>query len=389
MRRTSRSRALGAVFTVVAMGALAITTTATAGASVGATSHSSRAAAACAAKRPGPARVGQFSGIVYAQSLTCKTGLSDAAVGTPPLIFNGGPVMGTKQTGTMTITPIFWDPAGNTMTAAYRNIIDTYLKDAAHASHRNDNVYSVPDEYFGSNGTIRAGVDIGTPIDDTSSLSASGCTLTRQDASAIYADGSGYTACLDDAQVTGEIDRVVAADGLPVDFGHVYVMYLPKHVEACFNAGSTLTNNSCTINYEPTAAFCAYHTQDSNGVIYANMPFPIYSSPVGFTCGSDAKFPVVQTPNGNADADTEVSPTSHEVIEAWTDPNTTNGWFDSSGFEIGDECAYVYGQVQGTAGQFYNQTLGHDHYLTQEEFSNNDFSVTGLGCVQGEKQEAK
>ena len=30
-------------------------------------------------------------------------------------------------------------------------------------------------------------------------------------------------------------------------------------------------------------------------------------------------------------------------MEAITDPDTETGWYDSSGFENGDECAYVYG----------------------------------------------
>ena len=106
---------------------------------------------------------------------------------------------------------------------------------------------------------------------------------------------------------------------------------------------------------------------------------------VGFTCGSDARsaFGVVQTPNGDADADTEVSPTSHEIMEAITDPFGT-GWWDPLGNENGDECSYVFGTPQGTAGQFYNQVINGDHFLTQEEFSNQDFFNTGLGCLQSE-----
>ena len=128
-------------------------------------------------------------------------------------------------------------------------------------------------------------------------------------------------------------------------------MFLPKHVEACFHSGSTTTSaNQCAINHYPSAAFCAYHSlAASSHVVYANMAFPVYKSPTGFTCGSDGSLGVVETPNGNADADTEVSPTSHEIMEAITDPDTQTGWYDSSGYENGDECAYVYGATQGTA----------------------------------------
>ncbi len=77
--------------------------------------------------------------------------------------------------------------------------------------------------------------------------------------------------------------------------------------------------------------------------MYADLAYPIYNSPTGFTCGSDARFPVVESPNSNPDADVEISPTSHEINEAITDPDTSTGWYDSSGFENGDECAYIYG----------------------------------------------
>ena len=139
------------------------------------------------------------------------------------------------------------------------------------------------------------------------------------------------------------------------------MLFVAKHVETCFFAGSTATGrNFCTINYQPSAAYCAYHSQAPNGMVYANMSYPIYGSATGFTCGSDAVFPVVETPNGNRDADTEVSPTSHEIMEAITDPDTVTGWYDSSGFENGDECAYVFGATRARPGSMYNQVI-NDH----------------------------
>jgi hypothetical protein len=249
-------------------------------------------------------------------------------------------------------------------------------------------VFSTATEYSGTDGTIRYRVQLGTPVNDTSPLPVNGCKLLNKDTSGIYADGSGYNACLDDNQVIAETDRVVTANGLPRDLAHNYVLFLPKHVESCFFAGETSTaKNACTINYEPSAAYCAYHSQAPSSTIYSLLAYPIYQSGAGFTCSSDASsagFGVVEAPNGNPDADTEVSPTSHEVMEAWTDPDTTTGWFDSSGFENGDECAYVFGPTKGTAGQQYNQAIRGRHYLTQEEFSNRDYANTGLGCLQSE-----
>jgi len=171
-------------------------------------------------------------------------------------------------------------------------------------------------------------------------------------------------------------------------FGGV-VPAIGKHVESCFFAGSTTTAaNACTINYQPSAAYCAYHNEANSSAIYANMLYPIYLSKVGFTCGTEKNFGAIQSPNGNPDADVEISPTSHEISESITDPDTLTGWYDSSGFENGDECAYVFGQTQGSAGHLYNQVINGLHFLTQEEFSNRDFAITGGGCVQSASAEA-
>ncbi|EBF6878252.1 hypothetical protein ACL83_24285, partial [Salmonella enterica subsp. enterica serovar Saintpaul] len=290
--------------------------------------------------------------------------------------------MGTKQTGPLFVTPIFWTPAGHPMDAAYTSIIRQYLADVAADSGKHTNVYSTLNEYYGTNGANRYKMKLTKAVMDTAALPADGCQVADNDRSNIYVDLSGYDACLDDSQVIAETNRIVSSKGLAVDYGHIYVMFLPKHVESCFFPGSTLTSaNACTINHQPSAAYCAYHNQDTGmGTVYANMPFPVYLSPVGYTCGSNARgHGIIESPNGNPDADTEISPTSHEIMEAATDPDTVTGWYDSNGYENGDECAYVYGTMSGTAGSRYNQVIHGHQYLTQEEFSNRDFALTGRG----------
>ena len=349
---------------------------------------------ACGSQIQATARAQGFGGVVPAvgkcPSAAVIRNASDPASGTPPLIFHGGAVMETTSTRPLFVTPIFWSPPGHPMSTSYKQLITTYLSTVGLASGQKTNVYSVLDEYYGINGQIRYGIVGGTPLYDSNPLPADGCQVASTDTTGIYADNSGYNACLDDAQVQAEVDRVTAARGLTHDLSHIFVMYLPKHVESCFFAGSTTTAaNACTINYQPSAAYCAYHSEDPSGAVYANMPYPIYLSKTKFTCGTDVNFPgVIESPNGNPDADTVISPTSHEISEAITDPDTMTGWYDSSGFEIGDECAYIFGQTRGAPGQFYNQVINGFHFLTQEEFSNRDFAITGGGCVQNVLQEA-
>ena len=382
-----RRRGLRAALPLVAAGVLSI-----AGMAASATSaHASTAGASpscTAAHTQGSTRIDHKS-IAHAVSVNAAcnelAGSSDPAIGSPPLIFHNGAVMGTASTGPVVLTPIFWSPSGHPMDAGYKNLIVQYLKDVAAASGSHTNVFSTLPEYYGTNGGIRYQVGAGATISDTSAFPASGCNVANDDTRNIYADNSGYDACLDDNQLIAEVDAVVTAQNLPRDNGHMYLLFLPKHVESCFYAGQTENaQNVCTINHHPSAGYCAYHSEAPSTAVYGNMPFPIYNSPVGYTCGSEYNFGTVQSPNNNPDADVEISPTSHEVMEAITDPDTSTGWYDAAGYENGDECAYVYGATQGKPNGLYNQLIKGHRYLTQEEFSNKDFAATGGGCLQSE-----
>jgi hypothetical protein len=383
-----RLRAALVVAATGLLSAAALTTTTAAAASHTTSAPRANELAGCPNHVHGSAHVSRFAGVVHPQGrkASCQSQPGgDQAIGTPPLLYHGGPVMSTQSTGALVVTPIYWNPAGHPIDSAYKNVVNTYLADVAAASGSHTNVFSTATEYYGTNGSIRYQIRVGNAISDTGALPKDGCKLVGQDRRGIYGDGSGYDACLDDDQIIAETDRVVSANNLTRDFAHIYVMFLPKHVESCFYAGSTTTaNNFCTINYQPSAAYCAYHSFAPSGAVYANMPFPVYHSAVGYTCGTEKDFGEIQTPNGNADADVEVSPTSHEIMEAITDPDTVTGWYDSSTYENGDECAYVFGATSGTPNQLYNQTINRHHYLTQEEFSNADFFKTGGGCLQHE-----
>ena len=191
-------------------------------------------------------------------------------------------MMMTPSTGPLVVTPIFWNPSSFPMGSSYTSLINSYLSAVSSASGQNTNVFSVLNEYSGNNGQINYSVTLGTPVNDTHALPASGCRVARTDTKGIYADGSGYSACLDDAQLQTEINSVTAASGLPRNLSHIYVLYLPKHVESCFNPGSTTTSaNACTINYQPSAAYCAYHSETASSAVYASMPYPVYNSGTG------------------------------------------------------------------------------------------------------------
>jgi len=96
--------------------------------------------------------------------------------------------------------------------------------------------------------------------------------------------------------------------------------------------------------------FCAYHgdvASDPN-VTYTNMP---YVTDAGAACGEDSV-------NGGAGTLDGVSIVEgHELAETLTDP-LLNAWFDRSGNEIGDKCAFVnLSNITTSGGKFAVQPL--------------------------------
>jgi hypothetical protein len=82
------------------------------------------------------------------------------------------------------------------------------------------------------------------------------------------------------------------------------------------------------------------------------------------------------SPNGDSGADGMASIMVHEASEAVTDPNL-NAWYDASGNESADKCAWKFGPVTGALGHgAYNQTFGTYNWLIQMEWENS----RGGGC---------
>jgi len=50
----------------------------------------------------------------------------------------------------------------------------------------------------------------------------------------------------------------------------------------------------------------------------------------------------INEPNNNPGVDGAISVMTHELEEATTDPDL-NAWYDSSGAENGDKCAWTFG----------------------------------------------
>jgi hypothetical protein len=287
-------------------------------------------------------------------STTIPAGFSPigATSGSSPLSNHGGAVMHTNK-----VYAIYWVPPGYTVSANYRSLIDGYFQNVAADSGKTTNVYATSAEYSDGGGPAAYSSTFGGSIVDTQAYPTSGCTNTNPQT------GSPFATCLLDSQITTEIDRVAVAQGWPRNGTTMFFMFTARNVGTCFSGGTT-----CFAQY-----FCAYHSafQNANGTyIYANMPYAASTN----TCGAGS----VAQPNGD-DADLTLNVTSHEHLEAITDP-FLNAWYDASGNENGDKCAWSFGApIGGSGSSAWNQAIGSGHYMLQMEWSN---AVSG--CVQTE-----
>ena len=274
-----------------------------------------------------------------------QRGLSIGGAGSSNnLVYNGGPVMHADAN-----YAIFWEPAGHSTTATFKNIVGGYFNNVAAASGATNNVYSVATQYYDGSGNIAYSATSGGSTVDTDPYPSLGCVGTNIGGP-----------CINDSQLQTEVQKVVAAKKWPTGLGAEYFVYFPNGVTTCTSVAS----------YECSGTiYCAYHSSVGSGsstILYANMPYDGISG-----CESG------EYPNGDTGADSELNVTSHESIETITDP-LGNAWYDSSGNEIGDKCNFTFGSpLGGAAGAQYNEQISAGNYYLQEEWSN-----AAAGCVQ-------
>jgi hypothetical protein len=168
-----------------------------------------------------------------------------------------------------------------------------------------------------------------------------GSTLRFND----FVDTQSTQSRIADSQIRTYIAGLLASGKLGAPNPNtVYGVYFPSGMRVSMTGGQ-----SCT-------SFCGYHghfTYSSGGqsfdIKYASFPY---------TDCSGCRLP------GTAIADMLTIVGSHEIREAVTDPDL-NAWYDSSGYEADDKCAWH---------NLYNMTNGH--FLVQPEYSN-----AAGGCV--------
>ena len=119
--------------------------------------------------------------------------------------------------------------------------------------------------------------------------------------------------------------------------------------------------------------YCGWHTYGTVGGTTIKYSFVGNANRCLSACAAQTV-----GPNGNAGVDGMLSVMAHELEETNTDPNL-NAWYDSSGNENGDKCAWTFGQSQtlGGNGAYYNMSLpalstSSRNYLIQRNLSATD-----------------
>lgn len=269
--------------------------------------------------------------VAHARALGLNTGCFGTA--SPgclpvPLQYNGGAV---EQAGT-TNYAVFWEPTGSTVSATYNALLTRFFDDVGGST-----LYGVATQYY--QGSTQQHIVNSSHLGGT------------------WVDTTAYpSATLSDADVQNEVVKAIAANGWSTGVGSQVYVFLAKGENECQSSGT------CSFS-----TFCAYHGDFTNAgrtILYAAMP---YAGTDLSGCGTQSS----ASPNGDLDADAEISITSHELMETVTDP-LLDAWYDATGAEIGDKCAYTYGP---TAANGSDITMNGNPYIVQEEFSN-----AQLGC---------
>jgi hypothetical protein len=347
------------------------------------------AVASTSASIPFHARLGHIRGMIPPVHVgAASAGITNSAPASGSLDYNGGPVM-LKNT----VYTIYWQPPGYQFPNNYANNINGYFRALQATSGSNSNVYDVATQYYqltksGAKQYVQNNTTFGGTVLDTDPLPALdpvNCPDTPAAADNGGTNPPSTTAgCVTDAQVQQEISTVVKREGWPVNNDTEFFMYTAPNIGTCFPATvteseggvqTTVTAPLCSFSY-----FCAYHSSyfdssvsPNSGIIYANMPYAAQTAGNPLTCDEGSY------PNHNP-SDPEINVTSHEHNESITDP-FGNAWWDSNpndsaaGDEIGDMCAWDFGNLYGPAGAQYSQTIDGNHYLMQTEWDN-----TTMGC---------
>jgi hypothetical protein len=160
-----------------------------------------------------------------------------------------------------------------------------------------------------------------------------------------YSQGSS----LSDAEVQTVVSTAIGNGSLPGDANAIYL------VLASADVGET--SGFCT-------QYCGWH--DHGTISGKDIKYAFIGNPD--RCPTSCEWQST-SPNGNAGADGMASIIAHEIAETVTDPDL-NAWYDSTGYENADKCAWTFGTMYKVGTAEANVHLGTRDYLLQRNWLN-------------------
>jgi hypothetical protein len=237
----------------------------------------------------------------------------------PNMTYHGGKIMPTANT-----SPIFWGTSWGTYTGDKITGIDSY-----YTGWTNSNYAKASDEYTGTNGQVGPTSTYGGHYIDTTAASGGGNTTT----------------------ILNEVCKVIPN---PDSTGNGYY---PVYTDVP----------------RGNAGYCAWHSAGTCGGKAVQFAF-------FFKLDGDAGCDPGDTSGLHSQGLAALANVSgHELSEARSDPASPGAWYDSSGQENGDKCAWTFGAPLVT---FSNGT----QWKIQGEWSNAAYTAgTGYPNSSGQK----
>lgn len=180
------------------------------------------------------------------------------------------------------------------------------------------------------------------------SFNITGSVIRGSETTDAYSRGTRLT----DANILTIVNSAISSGRLPYDANGVYFVLTSSDVNE--------RSGFCT-------QYCGWHTAGSATGGHVRYSFVGNANRCLSSCAAQTT-----SPNGNAGVDGMISVLAHELEEATSDPDL-NAWYDSSGAENADKCAWTFGhfQYQVGNGSWANMHLGSRDYLIQRNLYHN------------------
>ncbi len=246
----------------------------------------------------------------------------------PNMTYHGGKILQST-----TVKAIFWGPSWATSPGDKITGLDSF-----YAGFHGSNYAKTTTEYSGYNGSIGTGSAYQGHLVDISTASGGGSTAT----------------------ILAEVCKQVTAGNIVVDASGNG--YYPVYTDVP----------------RGNAGYCAYHSTGTCGGKALQFAF-------FWKLEGDSGCNPQDTSTGNSEGLAALANVSaHELAEAITDPASPGAWYDASGSENGDKCAWTFG------GPFATLSNGSIFKL-QGEWSNSAFTASSgypnssgqRGCIGG------